>query len=94
MLKQNVIHVSEDFVEMGTTGIDERKRLSLGKVLPEHVRVKVFRSSKGNILLKPVIEVPASEAWLFKNKKALKSVQQGLQDAAQGRIEKVDPKKL
>ena len=31
-------------------------------------------------------EVPAEEAWLWQNPAALKSVQQGLKDSAEGRV--------
>jgi len=33
---------------------------------------------------------PASELWLFNNSDAIASVQRGLDDAAQGRVSKVD----
>jgi geranylgeranyl pyrophosphate synthase len=38
----------------------------------------------------PLIEIPASEMWLYKNKEALQSVQKGLEDAAEGKISKLD----
>ena len=31
-------------------------------------------------------EIPAREAWLYKNKKALESVRQGLRDAKAGKV--------
>lgn len=34
--------------------------------------------------------IPSSEAWLYENKNALESVQNGLQDAAQGKISKLN----
>ena len=40
--------------------------------------------------LKAMIDIiPTSEAWLYKNKEALKSVRRGLKDAAKGRISKL-----
>jgi len=42
------------------------------------------------IRLKAMIDIiPTSEAWLYKNKEALKSVRRGLKDAAKGRISKL-----
>jgi len=38
----------------------------------------------------PQVLIPASEAWLFRNPKALASVKRGLADAAEGRISKID----
>lgn len=34
--------------------------------------------------------IPASEAWLYKNKEALESVSRGLKDAGKGRISKLN----
>jgi hypothetical protein len=39
----------------------------------------------GTILMRPAVTVPANEAWLWKNKKALSLVQRGLAEARQGR---------
>ncbi len=36
------------------------------------------------------IDIPPSEKWLFDNEKAFASVQQGLADAAEGRIQKFE----
>jgi len=33
--------------------------------------------------------IPASEAWLYKNREALESVNRGLKDAAKGRVSKL-----
>ncbi len=38
--------------------------------------------------------IPASEAWLYKNKKALESVQRGLNQAVQGKIKKLSINEL
>ena len=34
--------------------------------------------------------IPASEAWLYKNREALESVNRGLKDAAKGRVSKLN----
>jgi len=39
---------------------------------------------------KPVVEIPASELWLFENKEALEGVKKGLKDVAEGRVSKLD----
>ncbi len=33
-------------------------------------RVQVCVNSRGEILLRPVVEIPAAEHWLFKNQEA------------------------
>jgi hypothetical protein len=35
-------------------------------------------------------ELPASELWLYQNKEACQGVQKGLDDAARGKISKLD----
>jgi hypothetical protein len=42
----------------------------------------------------PHVKIPLSEKWLFKNKKALAAVRQGLKEAKEGRVSKIDLKKL
>jgi hypothetical protein len=44
--------------------------------------------------LQPVVEIPASEAWLFQNKEAFESVKKGLKDASKGKISKLNLKDL
>jgi hypothetical protein len=40
--------------------------------------------------LETILElIPASETWLYKNKKVLESVQRGLKQAAKGKIKKL-----
>jgi len=64
---------------------DSKKRLSIGQAMVAGVAYAIYRNSLGQIVLDPVVTIPASEVWLFKNKKALASVKRGLQDSAAGR---------
>ena len=89
-MKANTIHVSENFLQVGVKTIDERRRLTLGNVLKGFNRVQILESPEGEVLLKPLVEIPASEGWLYKNKKALTSVKKGLRDAAEGKISKLN----
>ncbi|MFH0753199.1 MAG: hypothetical protein V2A70_01385 [Candidatus Omnitrophota bacterium] len=67
--------------------IDSRKRIPLGKVLPDNdVTLFDVKVEGGRIILEPMRAVPDSEAWLYKNPKALDSVMKGLKDSAQGRV--------
>lgn len=65
---------------------DAKKRLSLGSAI-KHVgsAYNIYRNQLGQIMLDPVMAVPAYEAWLFENKPALASVKRGLSDSAAGR---------
>lgn len=60
--------------------VDSKNRVTIGKLLSyEYVRsVQASVLENGDILLKPMVEIPASEKWLYQNKEALESVKTGL----------------
>jgi len=87
---QNSIKISDDFQEIGTRAIDERNRLTLGGIFKGFKRVRLYKNNRGEVLLQPIVEIPASELWLFQNEEAIESVQRGLKDASDGKITKVD----
>ena len=87
---QNNIKISDDFQEVGTRTMDERNRLTLGEIFKGYKRIRLYKNERGEVLLQPVVEVPASELWLFQNKEALESVQRGLKEASEGKITKLN----
>jgi hypothetical protein len=93
-MEDKVLRIDDDFQEIGTRTIDERKRITLGELIKDFKRVKLFRNNRGELFLQPVVEVPVSELWLFQNKEAIDAVQKGLKDAAEGRISKLNINKL
>lgn len=93
-MKHQTVHISDDFSEVAARAIDERKRLCIGDFIKGFRRVLVYKNAQGEILLRPVVEIPASEVWLFKNKKALASVKKGLKDAAKGKVSKLNLRSL
>ena len=69
----------------------------------EHIKVKQFITDTKGQKMAAVIDIeelkrietvlnliPPSEAWLYKNKKALESLQKGLKQAAKGKIKKLN----
>ena len=72
--------------------VDSRKRIPLGRLLPDE-DVSLFNASviDGKIILEPMRAVPAREAWLYKNPKALASVLQGLKEAGEGKVRPYHP---
>ena len=69
----------------------------------EHIKVKQFITDTKGQKMAAVIDIeelkrietvlnliPPSEAWLYKNKKSLESVQKGLKQAAKGNIRKLN----
>jgi hypothetical protein len=66
---------------------DSRGRLALGKALSDlgDVSFNVYVDDRGRIVLDPQVSIPASEAWLYRNERALASVRRGLAEAAEGK---------
>jgi len=69
----------------------------------EHIKVKQFiTDTKGNKMaavidieelkrIETVLDlIPPTEAWLYRNKKALESVRRGLRQAAKGKLRKLN----
>lgn len=94
MKKDKKIHISDDFIELGSKAIDSRNRLCLGKIAKLIERVRIYISPHGEILIRPIAEIPAAELWLFRNKKALKTVKKGLEEASKGKVSKLDMESL
>lgn len=95
--KKQTIEVQETFMPVDTRPLDSKHRITLGgklrKFLMNKMKIdsyQVFLGKEGDILLRPAVSVPSSEAWLYRNPEALAKVRQGLQEAAEGKIEKVD----
>jgi len=61
--------------------LDSRKRISLTKLLPDG-RCSSVRAYKEDdrIILEPMVEIPAREAWLYENKDAVEKVSKGLSE--------------
>jgi hypothetical protein len=89
-MQKNSLKVNEEFKEIGTRAIDDRNRLTLGELLKGSKRVRLYKNNRGEVLVQPVVEIPASELWLFQHKEALENVKKGLQDVAEGRISKLN----
>ena len=79
----------DNFEIVADARLDTKHRLTLGKIVGNRVSsVRVYRNGHGQIMLDPMVSVPAHEAWLFQNKRALAHVQKGIDDAKHGRLVK------
>lgn len=65
---------------------DTKGRITLGKLAEGVSRFRLIPGKQNRIILEPLVEIPASEKWLFDNKTALKQVKLGLKDSANGHI--------
>ena len=70
---------------MTTKTVDARGRLTLGPEFANRL-VIVRRLDDGGLEIVPAEAVPAREAWLHKNPKALKAVREGLEEARSGQF--------
>jgi len=88
MTRQELLKDTE-FEAVTEARVDAKHRIGLGSSIAGPVTTfKVYRNVHGQIILDPMVSVPAYEAWLFKNKRAARLVRQGLEDARQGRLVK------
>ena len=67
---------------------DDRGRITLGRELTNGVsKYDVFVNDEtGELLLRPYKEIPAAEAWLYKNEVAKDLVSKGLTAAKEGKF--------
>lgn len=96
--KKEVIDINEKFVPIEVKSIDFKNRISLGSKIINLVS-RIFRKTdayqiyigkEGDILLRPVVNVLSREAWIYKNPKVIDQIRQGLEEASQGKLEKID----
>ena len=72
-----------------------KKRIVLSKAqVAEGVTYHIYCNEIGQIILDPQISISAYEALLYKNIEARKAVEDGLKEAAEGKISKVVMKDL
>ena len=95
--------LDENFEPAGEGTLDSKKRIALTKAIEAlqaaigqsferegyRVRFGIFYNRAGQILLSPEATVPLHEAWLYKNKAALASVRQGIEEAGRGKARRI-----
>lgn len=67
---------------------DNKGRIQLGSRAKNIVRYRIIEETDGKIILLPEVAIPANEVWLYKNKEALESVKEGLEQSASGKTKK------
>ena len=69
--------------------IDSKGRLLLGSEFAGATFL-MEKQKDGSLVLRPAVTVPVEAAWFFKNQKAQNLVRAGLEEAAQGKLKKVN----
>ena len=82
------------FQAVGIRTLDTKRRIGLGEKIMKFISkrpeaYKVFIDKEGDILLRPVVTIPASEAWVFQNPIVLDQIRRGLSEAKEGETQKV-----
>ena len=82
--------ILQEMTQVAELKADSKHRVTLGKleIAKKATSYKVYTNTDGLIVLDPQVSIPAREAWLYKNHRALKAVQMGLNDAKAGRSHK------
>ena len=88
MAKGDIIR-EPDFEPYGEARVDSKNRITLGKAGGMKITsYKIYRNSFGQYILDPQVTIPAHEAWLYQNPKALAAVKKGLEAAKAGKLVK------
>lgn len=79
----------KDFKQVTEVRPDFKHRVTLGKVeVAQATTYKVYQNSAGQIILDPQVSIPASEAWVFKNKVVIGAIRRGFKDVQEGKVRK------
>ena len=96
-IKKQALEIREMFMLVDTRQLDSKHRITVGGKLQKLIAGKmnidsyqVFIGKEGDILLRPAVSIPSSEAWAYRNPEVIGKIRQGLKDAALGKVEKVD----
>ncbi len=65
---------------------DAKGRITLGAMAKGVSSYRAHRSDNGKIVLEPFVEIPAREHWIYKNPEAMAALEQGLREAAEGKV--------
>lgn len=94
--KKIINGINEKFIATGIKSLDSKNRITLGEKTLKFVLSKtkvdaytVFVGEEGDILLRPVVTIPSREAWIYRKPEVLKRIRKGLNEAEQGKVEKV-----
>jgi hypothetical protein len=96
MTPRSVYRESGQFVEVGTVKPDPRGRLTLAKSkgkAAKPIKVDSYRqyvNENGEILLVPLVEVPAREMWVHENPEVKARLLRAMDQVAQGQVRKRD----
>ena len=95
---EHAIHINEDFTNVDTRALDSKHRITLSTkavkiALSKNKKIDAYQvlvGKSGDILLRPAVSIPASEAWIYENPKVIGPLRKGLNEAKQGKGKRVN----
>ena len=95
--KNETVEIKEKFMPVDTRPLDSKHRITLGgrlqRLMMSRMEIdsyQVFIGKNGDILLRPAVSIPSSEAWVYRNPEVIGRVRKGLREAGEDKLEKVD----
>lgn len=95
--RKETIDVHEEFMPYQTKMLDSKNRITLGgrlkKLISKRINVEayqIFIGKNGDILLRPTVSIPSSEAWVYNNPEVVGRVRRGIKEAREAKLERVD----
>ena len=96
-LKKETIAIHEEFMPYNTKSLDSKYRITLGNKLIKSISkrmpietYRIFIGKNGDILLRPTVSIPSTEAWAYHNPKVITKIHEGLEESRTGKIERVN----
>ena len=77
-------------VVSSTVKVDTQGRITLGHKAQGVSSYKIIEEGEGVLTLLPQVEVAMNELWLYKNQKALTSVEKGIEQSKAGKLKRLD----
>jgi len=94
---KEVLQVKEEFMPVDTRPLDSKHRITLGgrlyRLLMSKMKIdsyQVYVGKGGDILLRPAVSIPSSEAWVYQNPEVIGRIRKGVKESVEGKTEKVN----
>jgi len=95
--KEAVEKIHQGFVLIDIKSLDAKNRITIGekiiRQISAHSRVhqfQIFFGEEGDILLRPLTSIPSREAWIYEKPELIGKIREGLQEAKEGKAEKIE----
>ena len=91
------IHIDENFTPVDNRPLDSRHRVTLSdrvfKTLTQKTKkidsFEILIGQNGHVLLRPNVSIPANEAWIYEDPKALATLRKAMHQVVEGKVTKV-----